>query len=38
VAAEPQTKLTDLGREYADKSCYNPHPPSPFIIITLSVS
>jgi len=29
VAANPQTKPIDLGRESAG-SCYHPHPPSPF--------
>jgi len=33
VAANPQTKPTDLGYESAD-GCYHPHPPSPFVIIT----
>ena len=34
VAANPQTKPTDLGCESADNGCYHPHPPSPFVIIT----
>jgi len=32
VAANPQTKPTDLDCESAGKSSYHPHPPSPFII------
>ena len=34
VAANPQTKPTDLGCESADNGRYYPHPPSPFVIIT----
>jgi len=34
VAANPQTKLTNLDQESVDKNCYHPHPQSPFIIIT----
>jgi len=34
VAANPQTKRTDLGCESADKCCYHAHPPSPLVIIT----
>ena len=34
VAANSQTKPTDLGCESADKCLLHPHPPSPYVIIT----
>jgi len=33
VTANPQTKPTYLGCEFADNCSYHPHSPSPFIII-----
>ena len=36
VAANPQTKPTDLDCESARNGSYRPHPPSPFIIIYYS--
>ena len=34
VAANPQTKPTDLGCTSAGIGCYHPHLPSPFIVAT----